>query len=729
MSNDPVLSHEATGSHEQTGGHLNSLAKAASAYLRSAMHQPVEWQEWGEAAFEKALVEDKPILLDIGAVWCHWCHVMDRESYENSLTAKIINDHFVAVKVDRDERPDVDTRYQAAVSAISGQGGWPLTAFLTPEGKPYFGGTYFPPADQHGRPGFQRVLLTMAEAFQNRREEVNESAGSVMAAIEHNESFMGRSANPGPELVAKIVASALKQFDARSGGFGSQPKFPHSGAIDLLLDAASRVSSTGPEDVSAAAKNAAMVTLLKMSKGGIYDHLAGGFHRYSVDEQWVVPHFEKMAYDNSELLKNYVHAFQTFVEPDAARVAREMIQWIDEWLSDRERGGFYASQDADFSLEDDGDYFTWTLEEAAAVLTAPELAVASAYYDIGEIGDMHHNPAKNVLHVRGTLEGVAKANGIPFEVAKDRLATAKAKLYAARLKRPTPYVDKTIYVGWNGMMISAYLEAGRVLEIPEVRAFALKSLDRVLAEAWEPKVGLAHVVAYGESGVAGARVAGILDDYVFLGHAALDAWELTGEMRYYSAAMALMESALLKFYDPTGCAFFDTEAAVDGEVRLGALVTRRKPLQDSPTPAGNSVGAALLLRLEALNGREDYAVKALETLETFAGVVEHFGLYAASYGLALQRMVVRAVQVCVIGHDATARRLEAVALARYAVNKSVIRLRKDQLGALPPSLAETLPHLPGLKGEGSFAVVCSGNGCLPPVSSVDELIEAMSKAL
>ncbi len=716
-------------STEHASAHLNSLAKAASAYLRSAMHQPVEWQEWGEAAFEKAQAEDKPILLDIGAVWCHWCHVMDRESYESAATAKIINDHFVAVKVDRDERPDVDTRYQAAVSAISGQGGWPLTAFLTPEGKPYFGGTYFPPADQHGRPGFQRVLLTMAEAFQNRREEVNESAGSVMAAIEHNESFMGRSGNPGPELVAKLVSSALKQFDARSGGFGSQPKFPHSGAIDLLLDAASRVTPAGAEDISAAAKNAAMVTLQKMSKGGIYDHLAGGFHRYSVDERWVVPHFEKMAYDNSELLKNYVHAFQTFVEPDASRVAWEMIRWIDEWLSDRERGGFYASQDADFSLEDDGDYFTWTRDEAAEVLTAPEFAVASAYYDIGEIGDMHHNPAKNVLHVRGTLEGVAKANGITFEVAKERLATAKAKLYAARLKRSTPYVDKTIYVGWNGMMISAYLEAGRVLDMPEVRAFALKSLDRVLAEAWDPKVGLAHVVAYGEQGGDGARVAGVLDDYVFLGHAALDAWELTGELRYYSAAEALMESALLKFYDPTGCAFFDTEAAVNGEVRLGALVTRRKPLQDSPTPAGNPVGAALLLRLEALNGREDYAVKALETLETFAGVVEHFGLYAASYGLALQRMVLRAVQVCVIGEDAAARRLEAVALARYAVNKSVIRLRKDQLGALPPALAETVPHLPGLKGEGSFAVVCSGNGCLPPVSSVDDLIEAMNKAL
>jgi len=707
----------------------NSLGRAASAYLRSAMHQPVEWQEWGEAAFAKAQAEDKPVLLDIGAVWCHWCHVMDRESYENVDTANVINELFVPVKVDRDERPDVDARYQAAVAAVSGQGGWPLTAFLTPDGKPYFGGTYFPPLDQHGRPGFRRVLVTMAEAFHKQREEVNDSAASVMAAIEHNESFNGKAGNPGPELVAKLVAGVLKQFDARSGGFGSQPKFPHPGAIDLLLDAASRVSIGDGAAMGEEAKHAAMVTLHKMAKGGIYDHLAGGFHRYSVDERWVVPHFEKMSYDNSELLKNYVHGFQTFVDPECARVAREMIVWIDAWLSDRERGGFYASQDADVSLDDDGDYFTWTRDEAAEVLTAEELAVASAYYDIGEIGDMHHNPAKNVLHVRGTLEGVAKSNGIALEVAKERLALAKEKLYAARLKRPTPYVDKTIYVSWNGMMISAYLDAGRVLDLPEVTAFALKSLDRVLGEAWDPVAVMAHVVAYGEAGGAGARVAGVLDDYVCMGHAALDAWEVTGEMRYYAAAEAIAESAVTRFYDVTGGGFFDTEVAAKGEVRLGALATRRKPLQDSPTPAGNPVAAALLLRLEALNGREDFMVKALETLENFAGVVEHFGLYAATYGLAVQRMAQRAVQVCVIGDDAAARRLEAVALARYAVNKSVIRLRRDQLGALPPALAETLPHLPGLKAEGSFAALCNGKGCLPPVSTVDELIEAMNQAL
>jgi len=380
-------------------------------------------------------------------------------------------------------------------------------------------------------------------------------------------------------------------------------------------------------------------------------------------------------------------------------------------------------------VDDDGDYFTWTRDEAAEVLTAEEMAIAGAYYDIGEIGDMHHNPAKNVLHVRVSLEGVARSNGVTVEGATERLASAKAKLYAARLKRSTPYVDKTIYVGWNGMLISAYLEAGRVLDLPEVRAFALKSLDRVLAVAWDASVGMAHVVAYGEKGGAGARVAGVLEDYVFLGHAALDAWEVTGEMRYYRAAEEIGEAAVKRFYDPVGDGFFDTEALAEGETRLGVLGARRKPLQDSPTPAGNPTAAALLLRLEALNGREDYAAKALDTLETFAGVVEHFGLYAASYGLALQRMVQRTIQVCVIGEDADARQLEAIALARYAVNKSVIRLRRDQLVELPPMLAETLPHLPGLQEAGSFAVVCSEKGCLPPVRTADALIEAINQSL
>ena len=326
----------------------NQLKHAASSYLCSARHQPVHWQPWGEAAFARAQVEDKPILLDIGAVWCHWCHVMDRESYEDPEIAELINQHFVAVKVDRDERPDVDARYQAAVSAISGQGGWPLTAFLTPDGRPYFGGTYIPRDERYGRPGIGRVLLAMAQVWRERREEALETAGSVMAAIEHNESFSGRGGALNLALVDKIAASIGTQFDARNGGFGSQPKFPHPAALDLLLEVA---VNRGNEP----AREAFATTLEKMARGGVYDQLAGGFHRYSVDEHWVVPHFEKMLYDNTELLRNYVHGVQSplpqMVREDFAEIAREIVAWLDATMTERERGGFYASQDADVGLD------------------------------------------------------------------------------------------------------------------------------------------------------------------------------------------------------------------------------------------------------------------------------------------------------------------------------------------------------------------------------------------
>ena len=688
------------------------------------MHQPVDWQEWGPEAFSKAREEDKPILLDIGAVWCHWCHVMDRESYENAETAELINKFFVAVKVDRDERPDVDARYQAAVAAISGQGGWPLTAFLTPEGKPYFAGTYFPPVDGHGRPSFRRVLFTMAEAFQKQRSDVEDSGGSVMAAIEHNESFDGSAKDPGEELVEKIVGSALEQFDPRYGGFGSQPKFPNSSVLDLLIDEAGRFN--GPTHRDGAAMNGAPrgvveTTLEKMARGGIYDHLAGGFHRYSVDERWVVPHFEKMSYDNSELLKNYVHAYQSFGEPECARVARETMRWIDEWLSDRELGGFYASQDADYSLDDDGDYFTWTRAEAAEVLTPEELAVAEAWFDIGPVGDMHHNYEKNTLHIEMSLADVARAAGVTAKRAAELVASAKAKMYAARKLRPTPYVDRTVYAGWNAMMVSAYLAAGRVLGDAEAVAFALKTLDRVLAGVGEKKnaevarrfAEVGHVVAYGEGG-AGVGTGGVLEDYVFAGHAALDAWEATGEYRYFEAGLSLGRAAVARFYDGERDGFFDTELVQEA---LGALSARRKPLQDAPSPGGNPVAAALLIRLADLTVDESLRAKAKATLECFAGVVEHLGLHCASYALALRRLILPPVQVVVVGADEMADELERVALKGFAVEKSVVRLR--EIGQLPPALAETVATIP--QRNGSFALVCSGFTCGLPVGSAEGL--------
>src|SRR5437764_7474903 len=469
----------------------NSLAKASSSYLRSAMHQPIRWHEWGEDAFEEATRENKPILLDIGAVWCHWCHVMDRESYDDPEIAQLVNERFVAVKVDRDERPDIDSRYQVAVSSISGQGGWPLTAFLTPDGKPFYGGTYFPPNDHYGRPSFKRVLLAISDAYREKNGDVVEQAKMVENALSHAESFAGRSGEFSPKLIDQIVESAMMMFDPRNGGFGTAPKLPHPAALDLLMDQYVR---TGDEKL----RDAVVVSLVKMAHGGVYDQLAGGFDRYSVDERWVVPHFEKMCYDNSELLKNYVRAYQVTGSEFFADIARDTIRWMDEWLSDREHGGFYASQDADYSMDDDGDYFTWTVDEAKAVLDEEEAKVACLYYDINEVGEMHHNPAKNILHVRASVEEIGKRLGLAPERVRELLDVAKKKMYAARLKRPTPYVDKTVYVGWNALCISAYLEAAKALALEEARHFALRSLDRLLAEGWNSERGLRHVVAYSD---------------------------------------------------------------------------------------------------------------------------------------------------------------------------------------------------------------------------------------
>ncbi len=718
---EDLYAHSMTESaHSKTG---NELEHAASSYLRSARHQPVRWHAWGEEAFARAQAEDKPILLDIGAVWCHWCHVMDRESYEDAEIAALINEHFVAVKVDRDERPDVDTRYQAAISAISGQGGWPLTAFLTPDGRPYFGGTYIPRDDRYGRPGIGRVLLAMAQVWRERRDDALETAGSVMAAIEHNESFSGRGGF-SLVLVDKIADAMIAQFDPHNGGFGSQPKFPHPAALDLLLE-------VGANRGNDRAREAFAKTLEKMARGGVYDQLAGGFHRYSVDERWVVPHFEKMIYDNTELLRNYVHGYQSFVREDFLAVAREIIAWLDATMTDRERGGFYGSQDADVGLDDDGDYFTWTLDEARAVLGGEELEFAAKYWDIGELGDMHHNPAKNVLHVNQTLAEIAAQTGASEEELRKLRNSAGAKLLTARAKRTAPYIDRTLYTSWNAMAVTAYLEAAAALRDDSVRKFALLTLERILDEAWGGRTGLKHVIAYPDGLSPRESAPGTLDDYAFTVNACMDGWLASGEMKFYRAAMKLADAMIEQFHDASSGGFFDTSAPINdepAEMPLGALTARRKPLQDAPTPAGNSVAATALLRLAELSGREDLRQIAEGTLANFAGIVEHFGLYAGSYGLAAERMLLDSMQVVIVGSGPEADRMEATAMAGFAVNKTVMRLDRSQLktGAVPEALEETILQVPIPAGAKAWALVCRGRTCLPPVTDADALLKAMA---
>ena len=689
------------------------------------MHQPIHWHEWGAEAFEEAKRENKPILLDIGAVWCHWCHVMDRESYEDPEIAQIVNERFVAIKVDRDERPDIDSRYQIAVQAVSGQGGWPLTAFLTPDGKPFYGGTYFPPQDHYGRPSFRRVLISISDAYREKNADVLEQAGLVEGAIKHSESFSGKAGEFSPKVIQEIVESALKMFDERNGGFGSAPKFPHASVIDLLIDQYARAG----EDARLHKNQLWEVfttTLEKMARGGVYDQLAGGFHRYSVDERWIVPHFEKMSYDNSELLKNYVHAYQVTRNEFFGDVARDIIRWMDDWLSDRDHGGFYASQDADISLDDDGDYFTWTVEEAKAVLSEEEAEVACLYYDINEIGEMHHNPAKNVLYQRASLEEIAARLNLPQGKIEELLHSARQKLYAARLQRPAPYIDRTVYVNWNALCISAYLKAASILRLDDVRHFALKSLDRILTEAWHREKGLGHVVAYSDSHSSNRDGTGYLDDYACTVLACLDAYESTADLSYFRFARQITDRMIERFYDSVSAGFFDAQPNANPQ---GVLSASRKPFQDSPTPAGNCVAAIALLRMHTYADEASYRDKAERTLELLAGAAGQYGIFAGTYGIAAQYFSEPHTQIVIMGEDETADELYRQAIRGSLFGQSVLKLNFSQAVApnLPPALAITIPQLPAVREQETAAIVCSEGNCKPPAHSVVELNQLLEQ--
>jgi len=695
----------------------NRLSHSASAYLRSAEHQPVDWHEWGEEAFARARAEDKPILLDIGAVWCHWCHVIDRESYENPEIAALINQLYIPVKVDRDERPDVDARYQAAISAISGQGGWPLTGFLTPDGRPFFGGTYFPPEDAMGRPGFRRILSAVAEAYRERRADVDRSAQTLADAVAQAETFREGRGSLSSRLIDEMEDGVVRQFDIRNGGFGRAPKFPHPAAIDFLCE---RFQATGHRHLLAVVET----TLMKMARGGVYDQIGGGFHRYSVDERWCVPHFEKMSYDNAPMLANYLRAWQITGDPEFRalfrRTAEGIIRWTGEVLSEPpSRGGFYASQDADISLDDDGDYFTWTQEEVRAALAPDEALVIELYYDVEPAGEMHHNPAKNVLWVDRDLKEMATRMSKSEAEVAEILAAAQKHLLEARAKRPTPAIDRAIYTGWNAMYCSAYLEAARALGREDCREFALKTLDRLLAEAWDPARGFAHRVGR-------PRLDGSLDDQVYAAAALLDAFEATLDRRRFDAAVRAMDLAIDLYGDAEGGAFFDRSRLA---APMGGLEVRRKPFQDSPTPSGNSCAATVLTRLYAYTGEQRYRDRAMSTLETFAGVAPQYGLFASSFALALGVYLAAPAQVVVLGPagDARAAQLEQAALAVFRFAKAVLRVTPEHLaaGVLPPALAATLPHL---SAETPLALVCAGGVCQPPTADPNELKKLLAPA-
>jgi len=583
---------------------MNGLAKEQSAYLRHAAHQRVDWHPWSDEAFEQARQEDKPVFLSTGAVWCHWCHVMANECFENDEIVALLNEIFINVKLDRDERPDIDRRYQEAVSAMGGGSGWPLSVFLTPDKEPFYGGTYFPPEDVQGRPGFKKVLRAVSAFYRDQRSDATVFARRVMAALKPEPLPAGEI---NEELLVEAEKNVLSQVDLKNGGFGTAPKFPLPGALEFLL----RRFSAGKGE---AAGTAARAMLDAMAQGGFHDHLGGGFHRYSVDESWAIPHFEKMADDNAGLLKNYLDGYSLFGDERYREVALDIISFANEVLADPQ-GGFYASQDADVTPDDEGGYFTWTDDELRQILAPDEHALFAAHF-VHPRGRMHHDPSKIVLGAVARQEEAAEKNDLSTVATADRLERIRGKLLAHRRKRTAPFVDTTLYASLNGMMIASYFRAYMTLGVSGIRDFALKSLERLGRERF------IDGTLYHSPGVPGG-----LDDYIHAVGAFIAAYEATADRQHLGQAEALMAQCLEQFLDVREGGFFDTEEEVLG--------TRLKRIEDVPHPSGNAVAIMMLLWLAFLTGGEAYRREAERSLRIFAGPARTLGIHGGAYFCAL----------------------------------------------------------------------------------------------
>ncbi len=703
-----------------------TLQNAVSPFLKHGATQPVAWLPWGEAALDFAKREDRPILLDIGAVWCHWCHVMDRESYDDPATAALINEHFIPVKVDRDERPDVDARYQRAVQALAGQGGWPLTAFLTPDGRAFYGGTYFPPTDAHGRPLFRRVLQEVARAWREDRERALRQAEELSSRIAASEAGLRRSAELGSELVALGEESLADEFDFRHGGFGRAPKFPNPGGLHLLLD---RWLDDGEEWQ----RRVVLESLVSMGRGGIFDQLGGGFHRYATDARWLIPHFEKMASDNGALLELYARAAATFEEPLFGDVARGILRYYRAVAPHLlERGGFPASQDADTGMDDDGDYWTWTEEEVASALEGDERLTRAALLRYGfddPAARMHLDPERHVLFLaRDTAQVAAELGESDAEAVARSLGEAARRLVGAREARPRPFVDETVYADWTAMVAAGHLAAARYVEA-EAATPALAALERIWSAAWREGTGIAHRVDFGGGGpgepaaegtAARAAAEGFLSDQAFVAAAFLDAFELSQRDEWLSRAAAIADIMLSRFRAPDGAGFVDRPSDADAP---GALSEPHRPIADAPEPSGNAIAALTLLRLEALLDAPRYGDAARRTLTAFAGAASRLASGAATYFRAVDWALSPVTTVVVVGAEPApaADPLFREALGAYRPRTVLRRFQARSVDArsLPAAVRAML------SADAPRAYVCAGRTCAAPVATPEELSELL----
>ena len=677
----------------------NRLAQETSPYLLQHAENPVDWYPWSADALARAREEDKPILLSVGYAACHWCHVMEHESFEDETTAGLMNENFINIKVDREERPDIDGISMQAVQAMTGHGGWPMTVFLTPDGLPFYAGTYFPPNDRHGMPSFQRVLAAVADAYRNRRGEVERTTTQLREFFAATTHPTRSTATLTPILLERAYRELARDFDDRHGGFGGAPKFPQAMALDSVLRYWARTRTEF-------ALTIAHESFRAMARGGIYDQLGGGFARYAVDARWLVPHFEKMLYDNALLVRLGVHLWQATKDSEVRRVVEETIDWSLREMTAAE-GGFYSSLDAD-SEGHEGKFYVWSSDELASVL-GTEAPLAAAYWGVTAEGNFE---GKNILHVPNEPGVVAARSGISLPELHDRIASAKHKLLAARSSRVRPGRDDKVLASWNGLMVRALAEAARAFDHVVYRGEAIRHGEFLFGVL----VRDGRVFRSSKDGVA--RLAGYLEDYAALGLAALALYELTFDEIWLTRSRSLADSAVRWFWDDSAGAFFDT--ASDHET----LVTRPRDVTDNATPSGTSLIAELLARLADLLQDEDMRRRANYVLETIA---EPMARHPAAFGHALgvaDLLVRGAVELAIVGDPAAD---DFRALTRAAAEQYVPSL------VLAGGAERTTPDIPLLADRPATngratAYVCRNYTCDAPVTDADALATRLDAA-
>jgi uncharacterized protein len=683
----------------------NRLIDETSPYLLQHAHNPVDWYAWGEEALARARAEDRPILLSIGYSACHWCHVMERESFENPAIARLMNDLFVNIKVDREERPDLDGIYMQAVQALTGHGGWPMTVFLTPDGAPFFGGTYFPPEDRGQMPGFPRVLTGVAEAYRSRRGDVNRNAEQLRQMLQRK--LAPPQTGPlTPALLDRALQGAIGSIDWAEGGFGGAPKFPQPMTLEFLLRQYVRTGSKQ-------ALGAAELTLDRMAAGGIYDQLGGGFHRYAVDRIWLVPHFEKMLYDNAQLSRVYLQAFLVTGTPRYRQVVEETLEYVRREMTHLD-GGFYSTQDAD-SEGEEGKFFVWTVDEVDALLGDEDGPLFRAYFDVTQAGNFEH---KNILHVSDPIDDVAGRLGATPERLNAAIERGRAILHAAREERVHPGRDEKVLTAWNGMMMRSFAEAGAALERPDWVEVAARNADFVMRELWQD----GRLLRTWKDGRA--KLNGYLEDYACYADALVALYEATFDLRWLNEARAIADVILSQFADAESGGFFDT--ANDHE----QLVTRPKDIFDNATPSGTSVATDLLTRLALLTGEERYRTAAEGVLTTLGAIASE---HPTSFGrllCALDFAVGRPREIAIVGpfESDDTRALRRAVFGRFLPNRVVAGSTGaadgsgDAISGIP--LLQDRP----LRDGRPTAYVCEGYVCQVPVTSPAELESQLTTA-